>query len=155
MGRVVGVCIRVDDRAVDRLVDQRLQKLVGRVGVVFARAVAVGDALESTVVVVCVRGGHAVGEDVDQAADAVVDLDRDIALGVDGGFGRAAGVESVGDVVGVEGGADVGHGLRRCPVPGIVGPCRRAGPVGHRKDVAVAVVGIRDRLRYSAFGDRP
>ena len=131
------------------------KELVGRIGVVFARAVAVGDALESAIVVVGVRGGHAVGQDVNEAPDAVVDLYRDIALGVDGGFGRAAGVESVGDVIGVERGSDIGHGLRGRPVPGIVGPCRRTGTVGHREDVAVMVVGVRDRLRYGALGHGP
>ena len=146
MGRVIGVFVGVNDRAVDRLVDKRLEELVGRIGVVFARAVAVDDALERAVVVVGVRGGHAVGEDVDQSPDAVVDLTRDVALGVDGGFGRAAGVEAVGDVIGIERGPDIRNGLRGCPIPGIVGPCRRAGPVGHGQDVAVMVVGVRDRL---------
>jgi len=152
VGRVVRVFVRVDDRAVDGFVDECFQELVGRVGVIFSRAVAVGDALERAVGVVRVRGCHAVGEDVNQAADTVVDLDRDVSLRVDGGFGRAAGVESVGNVVGIERGADVGHGLGGRTVPGIVGPCRRAGPVRHRQDVAVMVVGVRDRLRCGALG---
>ena len=102
MGGIVGVFVRVDDRAVDRGVDKGLQELIGRVGVVFTRAVAVDDTLKRAVVVVGVRGGHAVGQDVDKAPDAVVDLYRDIALGVDGGFGRAAGIEAVGDVIRIE-----------------------------------------------------
>ena len=131
MGRVVGVFVRVDGRAVDGFIDQRVKELVGRIGVIFARSVAVGDALKSAVVVVGVRGGHAVGEDVDEAADAVVDLDRDIALGVDGGFGRAAGVESVGDVVVVERGSDVGHGLaQEVPVDVVYTDGDRTVPIG-------------------------
>ena len=52
MGGVVGVFVRVDDCAVDGFVDERLQELVSRVGVVFSRAVAVDGALERAVIVV-------------------------------------------------------------------------------------------------------
>ena len=47
------------------------------------------------------------------------------------------------------------HGLRGCPIPGIVGSCRRASLVGHREDVAVMVVGVQDRLRCGALGHGP
>ena len=141
---IVGVGIGVDDCIIGLAVDEGLEEIVGGISIVFSGAVAVEDGLQAAVVVVGVCGGHAVGGDCDEAAERVVDLEGDVALGVGGGLGGAARGCAGRDVVDIVAGSNVRDGLKGCAVQGIVGAGRRAGSIGHGEDIAVIVIDVAD-----------